>query len=83
MKWGVKLINALEDVGQLTYTPLEGGDDWENAWKSHFSLLEVGKRIVIKPSWVEHTPEPGQVVIEIGPGHGLRHRVPSDDLWLP
>ena len=65
---GVKLINALEDVGQLTYTPLEGGDDWENAWKSHFSLLEVGKRIVIKPSWVEHTPEPGQVVIEMDPG---------------
>ena len=65
---GVKLINAIKDVGELTFTHLTGGDDWENAWKSHFSLLKVGKRIVIKPSWIDHTTEPGQVVIEMDPG---------------
>ena len=65
---GIKLVNAIEDLGELTYKPLVGGDDWENAWKSHFTLLEVGKRLVIKPSWIEHKPDPGQVVIELDPG---------------
>ena len=65
---GIKLVNILEDMGELTFTSLEGGDDWENAWKSHFNLLEVGKRLVIKPTWIDHTPSPGQVVIELDPG---------------
>ncbi len=65
---GIRLVNALEDLGELTYKPLEGGDDWENAWKSHFTLLEVGERLVIKPSWIDHQPSPGQVVIELDPG---------------
>ena len=65
---GIKLVNILEDLGELTYTPLEGGGDWETAWKSHFTLLEVGKRLVIKPSWIVHEPTPDQVVIELDPG---------------
>ena len=65
---GIRLVNALEDLGELTYKPLEGGDDWENAWKSHFTLLEVGERLVIKPSWIDHQTGPGQVVIELDPG---------------
>ena len=65
---GIKLVNALEDMGELTYTPLESGDDWENAWKSHFTLLEVGQRLVIKPSWIQHEANPDQVVVELDPG---------------
>ena len=52
---GIRLINALEDLGELSYKPLDGGGDWENAWKSHFTLLEVGERLIIKPSWIEQT----------------------------
>ncbi|PKB80123.1 MAG: ribosomal protein L11 methyltransferase [SAR202 cluster bacterium Io17-Chloro-G9] len=65
---GVTLINALEPVGALTFTPIEDGDDWETAWKSHFTLLEVGQRLLIKPSWIEHEASPEQVVIELDPG---------------
>ena len=65
---GIKLVSILEDLGELTFTTLEGGGDWENAWKSHFTLLEVGKRLVIKPSWIEHEPTADQVVIELDPG---------------
>ncbi|MCH7712161.1 MAG: 50S ribosomal protein L11 methyltransferase [Chloroflexi bacterium] len=65
---GVKLINVLEPVGDLTFTPIGDGDDWETAWKSHFTLLEVGRRLLIKPTWIEHQATPGQLVIELDPG---------------
>jgi len=65
---GIKLINVLEPVGALTFTPIRDGDDWETAWKSHFTLLEVGRRLLIKPSWIEHQASPEQVVIELDPG---------------
>ena len=41
--------------------------DWSGAWKSFFKPLEVG-RILVKPSWEEVEPRPGQVVVEIDPG---------------
>ena len=65
---GVTLINALEPIGDLTFTPIGEGDDWETAWKSHFTLLEVGQRLLIKPSWIEYQASPEQVVIELDPG---------------
>ena len=65
---GVNLINVLEPVGELTLTPLEEGADWETAWKSHFTVLEVGSRLLVKPSWIEHTASSEQVVIELDPG---------------
>ena len=34
----------------------------------HFSLLNVGRRLVIKPSWIEYHPDAGQLVIELDPG---------------
>jgi len=42
--------------------------DWENAWKEHYHVLRVGKRIVIKPSWREHKPHPDDVVLDLDPG---------------
>ena len=43
-------------------------DDWANAWKKHYHVLQIGQRIVIKPSWQEHQPRPDEVVIELDPG---------------
>jgi len=43
-------------------------EDWENAWKEHYHVLRVGRRFVIKPSWREHEPRPGDVIIELDPG---------------
>src|SRR5581483_10249382 len=35
-------------------------EDWANAWKDFYNPLTVG-RLLIKPSWRQATPEPGQV----------------------
>ena len=65
---GVKLASILQPLGELTVTPLDKDEDWQDAWKSHFSLLKVGQRLVIKPSWIEYQPAAGDVLIELDPG---------------
>ena len=41
-------------------------EDWANNWKQYFKLLNVGKKLLIKPSWeaVENTE---RVVLELDP----------------
>lgn len=42
-------------------------EDWGTAWKKYFKPLPVGK-IVIKPTWEEYEPKPGDIILEIDPG---------------
>ncbi len=42
--------------------------DWANAWKEHFHPIRLGRHLVVKPSWREHWPRAGDVVIELDPG---------------
>lgn len=64
---GVNLVRTLYPGGQLAIIQLEEAD-WETAWKAHFSLLRVGKRLVIKPSWIPYEAEENEVIIELDPG---------------
>lgn len=43
-------------------------EDWAEAWKKYYTILHVGKHLVIKPSWLEYTPRPADIVIELDPG---------------
>ena len=69
---GVKLVSSVADVGDLEVRDLPDDEDWQNSWKSHFEILHVGQRLVIKPSWLEldetKDGRPGQIVIELDPG---------------
>ena len=42
--------------------------DWADAWKRHFPVTRIGRRIVIRPSWRRHRPSPGDVVVVLDPG---------------
>jgi len=42
--------------------------DWAEAWKEHFPVLRIGERLVVAPTWREHTPAPDDVVIRLDPG---------------
>ncbi|MCS7178070.1 MAG: 50S ribosomal protein L11 methyltransferase [Anaerolineae bacterium] len=42
--------------------------DWAEAWKQHLTILHVGRRLVIRPSWLPYTPAEGEVVVELDPG---------------
>ena len=64
---GVNLIRILQPMGEMEVKNLEEVD-WESAWKSHFTLLKIGNRLVIKPSWIDYQAEHDEVVIELDPG---------------
>ena len=65
---GVKLASILEPLGDLVVTPLDNDADWQNAWKQHFTLLRIGSRLVVKPSWIEYEPGEGEILVELDPG---------------
>lgn len=58
---------GLRPIGELE-TRLLHEEDWAEAWKEHFPVLRVGHRLVVRPSWREHTPAAGEVVIALDPG---------------
>jgi ribosomal protein L11 methyltransferase len=43
-------------------------EDWAEAWKKHYTILHIGKALVIKPSWLEYTPRADEIVVELDPG---------------
>ena len=56
---------GLRKPGEITLRYLEDSD-WANEWKKHFRPLEVGERLVIKPTWESY--EGDRLVVELDPG---------------
>ncbi len=42
--------------------------DWATAWKQYFHVFKIGNGMVIKPTWEDYLPNPGECVIDIDPG---------------
>lgn len=45
--------------------------DWMEEWKKGFQPLKIGKRLLIKPSWIPLNSSPDDLVIEIDPGQAF------------
>lgn len=45
--------------------------DWAVSWREFFGVVETGGRVVVVPSWVEHAPADGQIVIRLDPGQAF------------
>lgn len=58
---------GLRPIGELQ-TSLVREADWAEAWKSHFPVLRVGRRMVVRPTWRHHRRQPGDVVLSLDPG---------------
>ncbi len=58
---------GLRPIGDLQ-TRLVREADWAEAWKIHFPVLRVGRRVVIRPTWRRHRKRPGDVVLSLDPG---------------
>jgi ribosomal protein L11 methyltransferase len=54
-------------AGILTIKPLRR-ENWAESWKRHFRSIEIGRRLLIKPSWSRHRARPGQSVVILDPG---------------
>jgi ribosomal protein L11 methyltransferase len=57
----------LRPIGQLHVNEVHE-EDWASAWKEHFPVMRLGRRIVIRPTWRDYEPEPEDVVIALDPG---------------
>lgn len=57
----------LRPIGPLR-TRLVDEADWAEAWKAHFPVLRVGRRLVIRPTWRRHRRKPDDVVLALDPG---------------
>lgn len=56
------------DLGSLTVTVTERDDeDWANNWKQYYKPLNIGKRLLVLPSW-EPCPETDRTVLKLDPG---------------
>lgn len=67
---GIRLIRAIEPLGELDIRDLDNEEDWQNSWKEHYDALAVGDRLIIKPTWVDLKPEVvgNRVTVELDPG---------------
>ena len=43
-------------------------EDWAESWKRHFQPIEIGKALLIKPSWSKRRARAGQAVVVLDPG---------------
>lgn len=42
--------------------------DWAEAWKAHYKPARIGKRLLIRPSWIEVEARAGDIEIALDPG---------------
>jgi ribosomal protein L11 methyltransferase len=57
----------LRPIGELQVREVHE-EDWANAWKVHFPVMRLGRRVVIRPTWRDYAPAPDDVVIALDPG---------------
>lgn len=60
-------LGHLRPIGTLQVRVLEE-QDWAHAWKKFYAVQHIGEHTVIVPSWLEYTPQPGDVVLNLDPG---------------
>jgi ribosomal protein L11 methyltransferase len=58
---------GLRPIGELRVGAVHE-EDWAEAWKEHFPVMRLGRRIVIKPTWREYDAGPDDVVVALDPG---------------
>ncbi len=43
-------------------------EEWADAWKQFFDVQRIGDRLVVCPTWIDHEPQAGEVLIRLDPG---------------
>ncbi len=64
---------ALWHMGQIRPIPAPAfrtlaEEDWAETWKERLTVMHIGQHLVIRPSWLEYAPAPGDIVIQLDPG---------------
>ena len=43
-------------------------ENWAESWKRHFKPIQIGRALLIKPSWSKRNPLKGQALVVLDPG---------------
>ncbi len=57
----------LRPIGDLEVSVVHEAD-WAQAWKAHFPVLRISRRLVIRPTWRRHRRRADDVVLALDPG---------------
>lgn len=60
-------LDRIRSVSVPSFRPV-AEEDWVEAWKERLNVLRIGRHVVIRPSWRDYVPEPGDIVIQLDPG---------------
>jgi ribosomal protein L11 methyltransferase len=60
-------LGRIYPMPEPTFTVLDEAD-WSEAWKAHYQPVRVGRRLLVKPAWLEAPVGPDDVLIELDPG---------------
>ncbi|MFI5255587.1 MAG: 50S ribosomal protein L11 methyltransferase, partial [Candidatus Limnocylindrales bacterium] len=58
---------GLRHIGELLTRQVDE-EDWAEAWKRHFPVLRLGRRLVSRPTWRRHRATGDEVVLALDPG---------------
>jgi len=60
-------MRLMYPMPQPAYNTLES-EDWAEAWKAHYQPLRIGRRLLIRPLWIDVASAPGDIEIALDPG---------------
>ena len=63
----IEADKAAARLGRFAVLEEFGSRDYMDGWRDHATVERCGNRIVIRPPWVDHDPEPGDLVLHIDP----------------
>jgi ribosomal protein L11 methyltransferase len=71
-----RVREALWHLGQIRPIPEPAfrtiaDADWTKVWRETLQVLHIGKHVVVRPSWRDYVPEPGDIVIQLDPGQAF------------
>jgi ribosomal protein L11 methyltransferase len=58
-------LNAIRELPQPVYREIED-QNWMTAWKEHYQPIEIGKKILILPAWMEQK-DMSRIAVKIDP----------------
>lgn len=67
LEFGLRLLNMMYPMPTPEYITVDE-QDWAEAWKVHYHPIRLGKRILIRPLWIDLAPQPNDIHIALDPG---------------
>ncbi len=67
LEQGLRYLNMMYPMPQPEYKIVDE-EDWANAWKVHYHPVRIGKRLFIRPQWIDIEIPEGAVEIALDPG---------------